>query len=210
MAHTMRQSNSIESKGARTMALQRPAMGAVAGRVARVQQRQLSQASFAPVARPQQVQRNTHVICVAAQEAPAQQETATQWYGLVANAEFFCNDVQNEAMAEQLRERVRYFKEQGREQDFFLVANPTWLDAKFPEQAKQVKRPCMALVSSDKQWVTFMKLRLDRVLKVDLAGMSAAEALSAGEPLPEFKKPEKWTAPYAMYSPRWWEKFYPN
>eukprot|EP00882_Tetradesmus_deserticola_P015626 GHRQ01016651.1.p5 GENE.GHRQ01016651.1~~GHRQ01016651.1.p5 ORF type:complete len:101 (+),score=23.27 GHRQ01016651.1:138-440(+) len=30
-----------------------------------------------------------------------------QWYGLVANAEFFCNDVQNEAMAEQLRERVR-------------------------------------------------------------------------------------------------------
>jgi hypothetical protein len=55
-----------------------------------------------------------------------------------------------------------------------------------------------------------MKLRLDRVLKVDLVGMSAAEALSAGEALPEFKKPEKWTAPYAMYSPKWWEKFYPN
>jgi hypothetical protein len=30
-----------------------------------------------------------------------------QWYGLVANAEFFCNDVQNEPLAEQLRERVR-------------------------------------------------------------------------------------------------------
>jgi hypothetical protein len=48
----------------------------------------------------------------------------------------------------------RYFQEQGRELDFFLVANPTWLDAKFPAQAKQVKRPCMALVSSDKQWIT--------------------------------------------------------
>lgn len=30
-----------------------------------------------------------------------------QWIGLVANAEFFCNDVQNEPLAEQLRERVR-------------------------------------------------------------------------------------------------------
>jgi galactose-1-phosphate uridylyltransferase len=32
---------------------------------------------------------------------------APQWIGLVANAEFFCNDVQNESVAEQLRERVR-------------------------------------------------------------------------------------------------------
>jgi hypothetical protein len=32
---------------------------------------------------------------------------ALQWIGLVANAEFFCNDVQNEPLAEQLRERVR-------------------------------------------------------------------------------------------------------
>lgn len=31
-----------------------------------------------------------------------------QWYALIANAEFFCNDVQNEPLAEQLRERVRY------------------------------------------------------------------------------------------------------
>jgi hypothetical protein len=75
------------------------------------------------------------------------------WYALVANAEFFCNDVQNEPMAEQLRERVRYFKEQGRETDYFLVPNPTWLDAKFPEAGKQVKRPCMALVSTDHQWI---------------------------------------------------------
>lgn len=30
-----------------------------------------------------------------------------QWIALVASAEFFCNDVQNEPLAEQLRERVR-------------------------------------------------------------------------------------------------------
>lgn len=78
MAQTMRVASSTEIKGARSMAPQRPAMGAVAGRVARVQHRQMAQASFAPVARAQQLQRNTHVVCVAAQEAPAQQETATQ------------------------------------------------------------------------------------------------------------------------------------
>lgn len=76
------------------------------------------------------------------------------WYALIANAEFFCNDVQNESLAEQLRERVRYYKEQNREADFFMVPNPTWLDAKFPAKGKQVARPCMALVSTDEQWIT--------------------------------------------------------
>ena len=71
----------------------------------------------------------------------------------MANAEFYCNDPQNESLAEQLRERVRYYKEQNREMDFYLVPNPAWLDAKFPAQGKQVKRPCMALVSTDKQWI---------------------------------------------------------
>lgn len=74
------------------------------------------------------------------------------WYALVANAEFFCNDVQNEALAEQLREKTRYYKEQNNDMDFFLIPNPTWLDAKFPEQGKLVKRPCMALVTPDKMW----------------------------------------------------------
>jgi hypothetical protein len=48
----------------------------------------------------------------------------------------------------------RYFKEINRPIDFYLVPNPAWLDAKFPQQAKQVKRPCMALVSTDEQWMT--------------------------------------------------------
>jgi hypothetical protein len=62
--------------------------------------------------------------------------------------------VQNESIAEQLRERVRYFKEQGREMDFYMVPNPVWLDAKYPEKGKQVKRPCVALVSTDTTWIT--------------------------------------------------------
>jgi hypothetical protein len=77
-----------------------------------------------------------------------------EWVALVANAEFFCVDPQNEAMAEQLRERVRYFKEQGRDTDFYLVPNPAWLDARYPDLGRQVGRPCMALVSTDKTWIT--------------------------------------------------------
>ena len=104
---------------------------------------------------------------------------------------------------------MRYFREQGREPDFYLVPNPAWLDARYPSKAKQVARPCMALVSTDAQWVTFMKLRLDRVMKIELAGLSKDEALAAGAPLPEFKVPAVWTAPYPPYSPGWWKAFYP-
>lgn len=55
-----------------------------------------------------------------------------------------------------------------------------------------------------------MKVRLDRVMKVELTGMSMEEVLAAGEALPEFKKPAKWTAPYGAYAPQWWEVFYPK
>lgn len=78
MATTMKIASSTEIKGARTMAPQRASIGAVAGRIVRVQHRQVSQASFAPVARAQQLQRNTHVVRVAAQEAPVAQSTGTE------------------------------------------------------------------------------------------------------------------------------------
>jgi len=134
------------------------------------------------------------------------------WTAVVANAEFMLNDVQNESMAEQLRERVRFFREIGRDVDFYLVPNPTWLDTTFAAQGKQVQRPCIALVSTDAVWITFMKLRLDRVLKVNLAGMPEAEVLRSGGPIPAFAKPltDKWTAPYSRYAAGWWEVFYPK
>lgn len=77
-----------------------------------------------------------------------------EWFALVARAEFFFNDVQNEALAEQLRELKRYYEENGRPLDFFFVSEPAWL-AKYQE-AVSVKRPCVALVSTDKQWITYV------------------------------------------------------
>ncbi|KAG2427874.1 hypothetical protein HXX76_012194 [Chlamydomonas incerta] len=162
----------------------------------------------------EEVARRSSVVVRAAAPAPAapaaNKAKATEYYALVCNAEFFFMDPQNESVAEQLREKVRFFKEQNMERDFFIVPNPKWLDAKFPELAKQVKRPCVALVSTDLMWITFMKLRLDRVLKIDLKSMPESEVLASGEPLPEFKPEGKWTAPYARYTPGWWNVFLPN
>ncbi|KAG2492075.1 hypothetical protein HYH03_009571 [Edaphochlamys debaryana] len=145
----------------------------------------------------------------AADAAAAQKSAGTEeWFALVCNAEWFYMDPQNESVAEQLRERVRYFKEQGKEGDFYLVPNPAWLESKIGD--KKVKKPAVALISTDKLWITFMKLRLDRVLKIDLSGMSTKEACASEGPLPDFKPSEKWTAPYARYTPGWWNVFEPK
>ncbi|MEW5298422.1 MAG: hypothetical protein WDW36_001546 [Sanguina aurantia] len=134
-----------------------------------------------------------------------------EWVALLANADFWFNDVQNESVAEQLRERVRFFKEIGRPVDFYFVPEPAWLASKFPAQSAQVRRPCVALMSSDKVWITFMKLRLDRVLRVDLGDMPEAEALKAAGTIPEtFTASTKWTAPYGPYAPGWWNVFLPK
>lgn len=84
------------------------------------------------------------------------------------------HDVQNEALAEQLRERKRLFSEQDRKLDFFLVSEPTWLEARYPEEAKRVRRPCVALVSTDKIWITCaLSPRLPTFLCVWIAGTNS-------------------------------------
>lgn len=54
---------------------------------------------------------------------------------------------------------------------------------------------------------SFMKLRLDRVLKLDLGKMNIDDATKSTAPLPKFNPPEKWTAPYSAYASGWWEVF---
>jgi len=137
-------------------------------------------------------------------------QSQVQWYAVVANADFMLHDVQNEAFPEQLRERVRLFKENGRPLDFFLVCEPAWLEKAAGKE--KVKRPAVALVSTDKVWITFMKLRLDRVLKVDVGSLTPADAIKSTQPVPAFAPLDRaeaspWTAPYPPYKPGWWEAF---
>jgi hypothetical protein len=129
------------------------------------------------------------------------------WVALIAGAEFFFNDAQNEQVAENLRERVRYLTEKGQEVEMLFVCEPEWLDRLFPEEAKKLRRPAVALLCPDKSWMTFMRIRLDRVIQVSLPNMSAEEAATSTQPVPKFPPPANWTAPYKPYAWGWWERF---
>ncbi|EFN51534.1 hypothetical protein CHLNCDRAFT_59241 [Chlorella variabilis] len=129
------------------------------------------------------------------------------WIALLANAEFFFNDAQNEQIAENLRERVRYLSEKGEDVDMLFVCEPEWLERLFPEQAKRLRRPAVALLCPDRSWMTFMRIRLDRVIEVSLPNMSAEEVATCGQPVPKFPPPAKWTAPYKPYAWGWWDRF---
>jgi hypothetical protein len=52
-----------------------------------------------------------------------------------------------------------------------------------------------------------MKLRLDRVLRIELGPMTADEAAASTAELPKMTPPAKWTAPYVPYSYGWWDVF---
>ena len=53
-----------------------------------------------------------------------------------------------------------------------------------------------------------MKLRLDRVVKIDLGNMSIDEATKSTAKVPDFDiASNKWIAPYSPYSKGWWEVF---
>ncbi|CAI9107200.1 OLC1v1006504C1 [Oldenlandia corymbosa var. corymbosa] len=135
-----------------------------------------------------------------------QESSRKRYHFIVANAKFMLDE--EEHFQEQLAERLRLFGERGNEQDFWLVIEPKFLD-KFPNITKRLKRPAVALVSTNGPWITFMKLRLDRVLQESFEADSLEEALASTPVTLEFEKPERWVAPYPKYEYGWWEPFLP-
>ncbi|TQE04622.1 hypothetical protein C1H46_009815 [Malus baccata] len=138
--------------------------------------------------------------------ASADKEKPSRYYFVVANAKFMLDD--EEHFQEQLCERLRYYGEKSKEQDFWLVIEPKFLD-KFPNITKRLGRPAVALVSTNGPWITFMKLRLDRVLAESFEAESLKEALASNPTTIEFEKPQKWVAPYSKYESGWWGPFLP-
>ncbi|KAF3454770.1 hypothetical protein FNV43_RR05218 [Rhamnella rubrinervis] len=137
---------------------------------------------------------------------PADKEQAKRYYFVVANAKFMLDE--EEHFKEVLFERLRLYGERNKEQDFWLVIEPKFLD-NFPNITKRLRRPAVALVSTNGPWITFMKLRLDRVLSESYEAESLEEALASNPTNIEFEKPEKWVAPYPKYEYGWWETFLP-
>ncbi|KAK3039862.1 hypothetical protein RJ639_028255 [Escallonia herrerae] len=126
---------------------------------------------------------------------------------------------EEEHFQEQLSERLRLFEERNTEQDFWLVIEPKFLD-KFPSITRRLKRPAVALVSTNGTWIRqehpfslicimFMKLRLDRVLSESFEANSLEEALACNPAKIEFDQPQNWVAPYPKYEFGWWKPFLP-
>ncbi|MBD2091921.1 DUF2488 family protein [Microcoleus sp. FACHB-1515] len=84
------------------------------------------------------------------------------YHFVLASAKFLIED---ESIEEVLKERRRNYQEQNKEIDFWLVRQPAFLDA--PEFAKikpKVPQPAAAIVSTNAQFITWLKLRLEFVV----------------------------------------------
>ncbi|EPS66150.1 hypothetical protein M569_08628, partial [Genlisea aurea] len=129
-----------------------------------------------------------------------------KYHFVVANAKFMLDE--EEHFKEVMGERLRNYVERKKEQDFWLVIEPKFLND-FPAITKRLGRPAVALVSTNAPWITYMKLRLDRVLEGSFEADSVERALASDPVELKFQKPQKWTAPYTKYEFGWWEPFLP-
>ena len=85
-------------------------------------------------------------------------------YHFVAASERFLT--QEEPLEEVLKERRRHYAEENKEIDFWLVRQPAFLDSPALSGIKsQLPQPSAAVVSTDANFITFMKLRLEFVLE---------------------------------------------
>jgi hypothetical protein len=84
------------------------------------------------------------------------------YYYVLASKRFL---LEEEPLEEVLNERVRNYQEQEKEIDFWLVPEPAFLEA--PEFAKikqECPQPATAIVTTNSQFMTWLKLRLEYVL----------------------------------------------
>lgn len=102
---------------------------------------------------------------------------STTYYFIAASEAFLTEE---EPLEEVLRERTRHYQETGKTIDFWLVQRPAFLDSQtLAPVAASVPRPAAAVVSTDETFITFMKLRLEFVLR----GQFDAPSESIPDPL---------------------------
>ena len=83
-------------------------------------------------------------------------------YFFVAASEKFL--IVEEPIEEILNERMRNYKENNKEIDFWLLKNPSFLQTtQFVDLKAKIPEPPAAVLSTDKKFITFLKLRLEFV-----------------------------------------------
>ena len=99
------------------------------------------------------------------------------YYYVLASQKFL---LEEEPFDEVLQERVRNYQEQKKEIDFWLVKQPAFLEAaEFAEIKAKCPQPSAAVISTNSQFITWLKLRLEYVV----TGEFQAPSESIPEPL---------------------------
>ena len=85
----------------------------------------------------------------------------TKYFFVAASEKFLTIE---EPLEEILKERERNYKENNKEIDFWLLQNPFFLKtAQFVDLISKIPSPPAAILSTDKKFITFLKLRLEFV-----------------------------------------------
>lgn len=92
----------------------------------------------------------------------------TKYYFILASKEFLITE---EPMEEVLRERIQYYRRTKKRIDFWLLPNPTFLHAKnYEDLLAKFPKNCLAIVSTNKIFITWLKLRLQNVFVGEFFG----------------------------------------
>jgi hypothetical protein len=89
-------------------------------------------------------------------------KTMPTYHYVLASQKFL---LEEEPFEEVLRERIRDYQEKNREIDFWLVKQPAFLEApEFAQLKQKCPQPSAAVISTNSQFITWLKLRLEYVL----------------------------------------------
>ena len=85
----------------------------------------------------------------------------TTYFFVAASEKFLTVE---EPLEEILKERVRNYEENNKVIDFWLLKNPSFLQTpQFVDLKAKIPSPPAAILSTDKKFITFLKLRLEFV-----------------------------------------------
>lgn len=93
-----------------------------------------------------------------------------KYYYILASQHFL---MEEEPIAEVLKERTRNYHEQEKEIDFWLIKQPAFLE--IPTMAdikKKCPQPAAAIISTNPQFITWLKLRLEYVITGEFSAPS--------------------------------------
>jgi hypothetical protein len=101
----------------------------------------------------------------------------TTYHFALASQKFL---LEEEPFEEVLKERYRNYQERNKEVDFWLVKQPAFLEApEFAAVKAKCPQPAIAIISTEKQFITWLKLRLEYVF----VGEFPAPSTTIPEPL---------------------------